>query len=270
MRELALTDTHAHCLPGLDDGPTHMAATLAALEMAAQAGVRRLVATPHWYPGLYKATTQEVQLAYEAVLEALGDKPHPELIVAREYLLCDELLELADKEPLATIGAGYVLIELGMRIPASLKTVVFGLRSRGYNLILAHPERCPQLVEEDDDRNWLLAQGCLFQLTQPSLMGDFGREFGDAAARLLKLGAAHLLASDAHCQLRGEWSLLTARRYLADHWGEELAFHLTEDWPQQLVEGKALDTLALGEQVRSLTRSRRRNLFTRLFAGLWR
>ena len=270
MRELALVDTHVHCLPGLDDGPAHSQAAVLGLEAAVRAGVKQLVATPHWYPGLYTATQQDVALAHQGLLAAMGDRPSPELRIAREYLLCEELLELAEAEPLATIGSGYVLVELGMRLPAALRAVTFGLRSRGYRLIIAHPERCPQLVEESDDREWLLAEGCLFQLTRPSLMGDYGPDFEKAAARLLQLGAAHLLASDSHCQTKQEWPLLEGRRFVADRWGEQLAFNLAEDWPLRLIAGQALDTLELGEEVRRLAAAGRRNPLAHLFSGLWR
>src|SRR4029079_10406648 len=43
----AVIDLHTHVLPGIDDGPSDLASSVAVAEVAAHGGVRTLVATPH-------------------------------------------------------------------------------------------------------------------------------------------------------------------------------------------------------------------------------
>ena len=43
-----MIDAHCHILPGLDDGPSDMDESLAMLRMAADDGIRTVVATPHF------------------------------------------------------------------------------------------------------------------------------------------------------------------------------------------------------------------------------
>ena len=47
---MAVTDFHSHVLPGVDDGSASVEESLAMLRLAAQQGIRRVVATPHFYP----------------------------------------------------------------------------------------------------------------------------------------------------------------------------------------------------------------------------
>ena len=42
-----MIDLHCHVLPGIDDGPSTIASSIALARAAADVGVRRIVATPH-------------------------------------------------------------------------------------------------------------------------------------------------------------------------------------------------------------------------------
>ena len=44
-----LTDFHSHVLPGIDDGSKSLKESIAMLRMEAEQGIRRVVATPHFY-----------------------------------------------------------------------------------------------------------------------------------------------------------------------------------------------------------------------------
>ena len=43
------TDFHSHILPGMDDGSRSVEESLGMLRMEAKHGIRRIVATPHFY-----------------------------------------------------------------------------------------------------------------------------------------------------------------------------------------------------------------------------
>ena len=44
------TDFHSHILPGIDDGSKSIEESLEMLALSYGSGVRRMVATPHFYP----------------------------------------------------------------------------------------------------------------------------------------------------------------------------------------------------------------------------
>ena len=73
------------------------------------------------------------------------------------------------------------------------------LMSRGYRVLLAHPELNPGLQQSYDTIDVLVARGVLFQITGASLLPDPRRSRRSRLARhLVEQGQAHVIASDAH------------------------------------------------------------------------
>lgn len=67
-----VTDFHSHILPGIDDGSASVEESIAMLRMEAEQGIRRVMATPHFYAGhdspdrfLKKRDRSEAQLRTE-------------------------------------------------------------------------------------------------------------------------------------------------------------------------------------------------------------
>ena len=79
--------------------------------------------------------------------------------------------------------------------------------------------------------------GGVVQLTAASVDGRLGRAPAVCARRLLELGLAHLIASDAHAPSVREAGMSAARSAVGD---ELLGRWLTEDVPAALLAGEAL------------------------------
>ena len=67
-------DFHSHILPDVDDGSRSLEQSLAMLQMEADQGIRRVVATPHFYaqndiPEKFLRKQEEADRASKAVLE---------------------------------------------------------------------------------------------------------------------------------------------------------------------------------------------------------
>ena len=77
--------------------------------------------------------------------------------------------------------------------------------------------------------------GALVQLTAASLDGRIGRSSQAAAKKLLELGLAHVLASDAHTPDIREAGLAAAAEALED---DGLARFLTVEAPSAIVAGE--------------------------------
>lgn len=82
-----VTDFHSHILPGIDDGSASVEESIAMLHMEAEQGIRRVMATPHFYAGhdspdrfLKKRDRAEAQLRTEMAKHS----GLPEILVGAE------------------------------------------------------------------------------------------------------------------------------------------------------------------------------------------
>lgn len=213
-----MVDYHVHILPGLDDGAASEAEFLAMAREAKKAGTTRLVATPHFLPGVY-ATSRELVLAGVAAGRRLLQESGVDLELepGMEVYLSPEVPGLARQGRLLTLGdrGRWLLVELPFQeIPFYAEQVLFQLMLQGITPVLAHPERSRQVQEDQDWLARLVERGCLVQLNAGSLFGEYGRRVKAAAESLARRGLVHLLGSDAHFSGSRSLDLAAARRRL--------------------------------------------------------
>jgi protein-tyrosine phosphatase len=226
-----LIDLHSHVLPGLDDGARTFDDALALCVAAAADGVEVLAATPHVredYP-----TTPEQMEAALAELIAAGP---PLRVIGGGELALDEL-DRPDEE-LARFGLGgtrWLLIEtpyLGW--PLNVGEILTRLRMRGFETVLAHPERNADVRHRPELLEPIVRSGTLVQLTAASVDGRLGKRVQRGAVDLLDRGLAHLMASDAHAPAIRAAGLAHAASSLRN---DALARWLTHDVPAALLAG---------------------------------
>jgi protein-tyrosine phosphatase len=193
-------DLHSHVLPGVDDGARTQDDAVALARAAAEDGVAVLAATPHVrrdYPT--SAETME-RLVEELRAVLVADGIELELRTGGELAL--EFLDELPAEELPRFGLGgsrALLVEFPYSgWPLGLGEQLFRLRARGFTPVLAHPERNDRVQADPARLAPLVDAGALVQLTAASVDGRLGRTPAAASRRLLELGLAHLLASDAH------------------------------------------------------------------------
>jgi protein-tyrosine phosphatase len=236
-------DLHSHILPGLDDGAGTLDDALAIAEAAVADGIRAIAATPHVRAADYPTTPEQMERQLDSVRKALRDAAVPiELLPGGEIAL-DMLPQLGD-EDLRRFGlAGnpkYVLLEapyLGW--PLGIEDGLFQLSLRGFTAVLAHPERNDEVQSNPERLAPLVERGTLVQLTAASLDGRLGAGPQTTGLRLLELGLAHLLASDAHAPSVRKIGMAGAAHALGN---DELGRWLTEDVPAAITAGGDLPT----------------------------
>jgi protein-tyrosine phosphatase len=231
-------DLHAHVLPGIDDGPGTIEGSLEMLRAAADDGVTAMACTPHVRDD-YPTRASAMEEALARVRAAATDIPID--VLPGGELALDRAASLADDE-LRRFGLGgnpsVLLVETPYTgWPLDLGAIAFALAVRGISVVLAHPERNPEVQERPELIDELVERGVLVQLTAASLDGRLGRRPQQSARTLLQRGTAHLLASDAHAANVREGKLGTAAAAVGD---KRLARWLTEDVPRALVEGSAV------------------------------
>jgi len=235
-----MIDLHSHILPGLDDGAETVEG---ALEMACSAvadGIQAVAATPHVRSD-YPTTPEQMEQGVESLREALREASIPlELLPGGEIAL-DVLPGLEDDE-LRRFGLGgnpaYLLLETpDFGWPLGLEETLFQLRLRGFTIVLAHPERNDEVQENPGRLERLVEVGTLVQVTAASVDGRLGPVAHKTALRLVELGLAHMLASDAHAPTIRQIGMAGAARAIGD---EALARWLTEGVPGAIVGDETL------------------------------
>ena len=104
-----MIDLHCHILPGLDDGAENLEDSLRMAALAADQGIRRIVATPHCITGSAWEITQNV-----AMLRQLLEETHIPLQVypGMEIFGTFDTARLLRQQKLLTLnGSRYPLIE---------------------------------------------------------------------------------------------------------------------------------------------------------------
>jgi protein-tyrosine phosphatase len=227
-------DLHSHILPGLDDGAATLEAAVGIGKAAVADGIHIIAATPHVRSD-YPTSPQQMEQQVDSLRKKLrADDVTLELLPGGEIAL-DRLPELGDDE-LRRFGLGgnpkYLLLEAPyFGWPLGIEDTVFQLQLRGFRVVFAHPERNGDVQASPERLALLVERGMLVQLTAASLDGRLGARPRKTGLRLLELGLAHLLASDAHAPDLRQIGMSAAARTV----GDDLARWLTEDVPAAIV-----------------------------------
>jgi protein-tyrosine phosphatase len=199
-RAAGFVDLHVHLLPGVDDGPSDLDATIELARLAVADGIVAATTTPH----VASVVVTEIPARVAEVNAALRDAGVELEVQSGGELAARGVERLTDAE-LDTIAHGpqdarWILLEAPLDgSVGALHRGADELRARGFGVVLAHPERCAPLF--DDDLRGLrreLELGSLAQVSSSSIVGLHGSRPRRNAVRLLTGRHAALMATDAH------------------------------------------------------------------------
>ncbi len=198
-----LVDIHSHLLPGLDDGVKTFEESLDIIERFVALGYHKLITTPHVISDSYRNTTEGILEKRDALNNYLKTRNITiEIEAAAEYYLDEDFVrKISADEQLLTFGRTYLLFETNfMTEPLNLKEFIFLASTKGYKLVLAHPERYLFLQNNFNKAEDLINRGVLFQLNTSSFTGHYSKEAQRTAQKLVDRGWVHFLGSDCHIQ----------------------------------------------------------------------
>ncbi len=235
-----MIDLHSHILWAVDDGPANAIGSLQMAREAAADGIRTLAATPHVRAD-FPTSSNLMLRRVESLQETLRREGIPLDVRTGGEIALDWLPELSARE-LQRFGLGgnpgYLLVETPYTgWPSWLAGRVLALAATGVTPVLAHPERNREVQVDPERLRPLVDGGTLVQVTAASLDGRLGRASQECGRRLLDLGLAHLLASDAHEPHIRPIGMSRAAAAVGD---EALARWLTEGVPGAIVARTAL------------------------------
>lgn len=240
---MSWTDIHSHILPGFDDGASCEEESLEMARVAVRGGTAVMAATPHYDPETPGFEPAEVAVAVEKLGAALKREGIAlALVPGVEVRVSAGLFDIAvgDAERLAALTLGGVgmcmLLDLPTGdMPASTPEILYRVRLAGIRTVLAHPERNRYLVEHHQAARDLAEQGVEMQVDSGSIEGVFGRQARRAARRLLKEGAASVVASDAHGTRRRSTDLSGAATALERLMGKDGSRLLLDQNPRSML-----------------------------------
>jgi len=245
-----MIDLHSHIIPGIDDGPDTLKQSLDMARKYTAAGYHQVVATPHYVSGsLWMHSPELVKNKVVELNQAIKNKGiNLTILPGMEVAMDAKIGELLDTGKLQTLaGKSYVLIEPPFqRLPLGWKDLFFDIISRGYRILLAHPERCGQLAAKPGLCDEIVASGAYLQSNWISFLGSYGRHVEKLARYMAKNGYVHCLATDSHDSIfRHAGQVKHAVKVLEKLIGKENTMLLSRQNPTRVLQDKPL--ISMGE-----------------------
>ena len=237
---MGMVDIHSHILPSVDDGAKSWEVALDMCRMAAADGIMHMVASPHsndefrYDRPAHEATLAELREKIDGVLDlSLGCDFH---------LSFDNIVALRKNPAGFCIGTtNYLLVEFSdFGVSRQLLATIEEFLDLGLVPIVTHPERNPMFQSKPELVVQMAELGCVIQVTANSLTGFWGNGPRKIAEWLLKKGAVHVLATDAHDVVRRTPILSKAREAVAGLASKDIADTLVSRNPEKIVLGQSL------------------------------
>lgn len=195
-----VTDCHSHILPNVDDGSRSVEESLSMLRMEAEQGIRRVVATPHFYAhhDSPERFFRRREAAWSRLREVLTEDPAlPRVELAAEVHFFSGMSDSEVISELTFSGKRYMLLEMPS-VPwteSMYREIEAIYVKRGITPVIAHIDRyiAPFRTHGIPGR---LAE--LPVLVQANAEFFLHRGTSRMALRMLKEGRIHLLGSDCH------------------------------------------------------------------------
>jgi protein-tyrosine phosphatase len=167
---------------------------------AVEAGTQLIVATPHIRAD-FDVDPTEIEPRVDLFNDRLQRERMPLRVLPGAEIGWASASDLDDIQlaRLSLGSGGRVLLESPYgKKPVDLEGIIAGLAARGFQAVLAHPERCPLFQRDPARLRKLVAGGTLCSITAGSMQGSFGDTVRTFTIEMLRDGLVHDVASDAH------------------------------------------------------------------------
>ncbi len=236
-------DLHSHLVPAVDDGARSLEEALEAVERMVEAGIGRIVTTPHVDASLTLDSSalgtwlEEVDDSWRELVDQVQQRfPDVEFHRGHEVML-DVPDPKFDDARLRLAGTSFVLVEWPrLQIPPRTQQVIERIAGEGYHPIIAHPERYIGIRQNVEYGGTWRSAGAYLQVNHGSLVGRYGPEARAVASELLARGWVDYLSSDFHARAHLEIHLEDAEDFFTTHDGLEQFQLLTVTNPGRLIQ----------------------------------
>lgn len=195
------TDMHCHLIPRVDDGSKCIEESIECLQTLKAVGYNKVIITPHFQYPRFPNDEDDIKRRYEEVkVQAAEQGVEIEIVgIGGEYRIDSGFAPRLENPRFLMVGGKYVLVEFSLHQQMmGSDEMIFDLQMKGYDVILAHPERYPYLNTNGMRMEQLKNQGVYFQINALSLGGFYGDEAKRRAYEMLERGWVEFMGTDTH------------------------------------------------------------------------
>lgn len=190
-------DMHSHLIPGVDDGAKDVADSIQLINGLKELGFIKLYTTPHTLQDIHPNTHESLKRGH-----SLLDGLLPEgisLDLSSEYYMDEQFATQVAEGTVMPLPGNRLLIEFSqISKPHDLEEVIFNLGIKGYQVILAHPERYLFLHKNFLYYSRLKEMGVELQVNALSLTEHYGKHIKTIAEKLVEKDMIDFIGTDIH------------------------------------------------------------------------
>lgn len=192
-----VVDMHSHLIPGVDDGAKDVADSIQLIAGLKQLGFKHLITTPHTLQDIHPNTATSLQSGHDLLIDQLPEDI--QLQLSSEYYLDDQFQEQLNSNQLLPFKGNRLLIEFSqISQPYNLEETIFDLAIRGFQVVLAHPERYLFFHKNFKYYTRLKEMGVELQLNALSLTTHYGKSIKLIAEKLVAQKMIDFIGTDIH------------------------------------------------------------------------
>ena len=197
-----MTDVHSHILFGIDDGSRTISESIELLKKLKSVGFNNVILTPHFIlDSTYNSTYESNIKIYKELKEKLiNENIDINIYLGNEIFIDKSIPSLLENNIITSLnGTKYVLVEFPMHNKLlNLEDMLYSIRSKGYEVVIAHPERYDAFKEDYSIVDTLREDGFLFQSNYSSILGYYGKDSIKLLKYMLKRHYIDFLGTDIH------------------------------------------------------------------------
>ena len=197
-----MTDVHSHILFGIDDGSRTISESIELLKKLKSVGFNNVILTPHFildstYNSNYEAN---IKIYNELKERLLNENIDINIYLGNEIFIDKNVPTLLEKNIITSLNeTKYVLVEFPMHNKLlNIEDILYEIRSKGYEVVIAHPERYDAFKEDYSIVDTLREDGFLFQSNYSSILGYYGKDSIKLLKYMLKRHYIDFLGTDIH------------------------------------------------------------------------
>ncbi|WP_449437248.1 tyrosine-protein phosphatase [Pedobacter steynii] len=188
---------HSHLIPGVDDGAKDVQDSIQIISGLKELGFYHLITTPHTLQDIHPNTSETLKTGH---LKLQGKLPEGiSLNLSSEYYLDEQFQKQLNENSLMPLPGNRLLVEFSqISRPHNLEEVFFDLGIKGYQIILAHPERYLFFHKHFDYYKRIKEMGVELQVNALSLTDHYGKHVKSIAEKLIEKDMIDFIGTDIH------------------------------------------------------------------------
>ena len=235
---LGRIDIHSHLLPGIDDGCEDIEQCINCINQLKAVGYTGTICTPHIIPETFpdNTWTNIIQWVEDLRVELANRNIDYTIWPGGEINLQEHMPDWLEENGVPTLaGSNRVLMDHWADTwPTWFPTVIQWFIDKGYQPILAHPERVRCTWDEPEKLDELIDMGVWLQGNFLSIVGEHGPAPDQTVRQFIEQQKYKIMAMDMHrpdaLPSRIDGMLIVQKEY-----GSPTLDYFTVDAPRQLI-----------------------------------